>query len=364
MRRTKRNLPKNLSESSHKNNFFVEISILLLIFLIFNFSSCTNQKIESEAEYTLRAPAQESLEFNETWSFVLQGREEEYKPEMPVTDLCYYYTDINCYGELIDIPNRAKLTVNEGTRVHFGMCCQSTSLTHFVISPEYGLRDRIIKEIVKAAKAFDGIQLDFEYVPRRDKKKYLDFIQKVREEINAQNKEGDKNQMLSVCLPGRYKDAESDFFTYKEIAKLCDRVFIMAYDEHWATSQPGPVASTEWSKKVVDFALTQIPQEKLIMGMPFYGRTWNDKSTAKAWYFTSLQQNMIENGVKDVYYENDIPMFKYKTEIEVTGYFNDNYSVLNLCDIYQKAGIDKVGFWRIGFESEDFWNYIKIRKED
>ena len=335
-------------------------TILLLIFLIFNFSSCTNQKIQSEARFNLRPPAKDSLEFGETWSFVLQWHENEYNPQMPVTDLCYYYTDINCYGELIDIPNRAKLTVNEDTRVHFGMCCQSTSLTHFVISPEYGLRDRIIKEIVEAAKAFDGIQLDFEYVPKRDRKKYLDFIKKMREEMDAKN----KGQMLSVCLPGRYKDSENDFFTYKEIAKLCDRVFIMAYDEHWATSKPGPIASTEWSKKVVDFALTQIPQEKLIMGMPLYGRTWNDKNTAKAWYYNSLEKNLIENNVTEIIYENDIPMFKYKTEIEVTGYFNDNYSVLNLCDIYQNAGVDKVGFWRIGFESEDFWNYIKIRKED
>ena len=338
--------------------------IILLVILCVCFYSCANQKIESEPKYELRTPAQESVEFNETWGFVLQNREYEYNPQMPVTDLCYYYTDINCYGDLIDIPDRKKLTVNEGTRIHFGMCCQSTSLTHFVICPEYGLRDRIIKEIVEAAKDFDGIQLDFEYVPRRDKKQYLDFVQKMREEMDAQNKDKNKRQLLSVCVPGRYKVSDSDFFSYKDLGQVCDRVFIMVYDEHWATSEPGPIASTDWSKKVVDFAVTQIPLEKLVMGMPLYGRTWNDKNTAKAWYFSSLQQNLIENDVTDVYYENDIPMFKYKTEVEVTGYFNDNYSVLNLCDIYQNAGIDKVGFWRIGFESPDFWDYIKIRNEE
>jgi len=336
-----------------------KLSILGLLLISFSLCNCSSKKTSDHQKYTLKAPPQEALEFNETWSFVLQWHEDEYNAEMPISDLCYYYTDINCYGELIDIPDRSKLKVKEGTRVHFGMCCQSTSLTHFVICPEYGLRDKIVKAIVKAAKDFDGIQLDFEYVPRRDKKQYLDFVKAIRAEQNIQS----KGQMLSVCVPGRYKISDYDIYPYKELSELCDRIFVMAYDEHWATSEPGPVASTEWSEKVADFAISQVPAEKLIMGMPLYGRTWNDKSTAKAWYYSTLQKNLIENDVKEIFYEDDIPMFKYKTEVEVTGYFNDNYSVLNLCDMYQNAGVSKVGFWRIGFESEDFWNYIKVQEK-
>ena len=71
---------------------------------------------------------------------------------------------------------------------------------------------------------------------------------------------------------------------------------------------------------------------------------------------------MRENNVDKVTYENDIPTFTYTTEVTVTGYFNDNYSVLNLCRLYEKAGIQKVGFWRIGQEDPTFWEWFKIKK--
>lgn len=320
--------------------------------------SCVSNKKEEPKTYSLREVEGEPVPFHETWSFVIQWHENEYSLDFPITDLCYYYCDINCYGELIDVPKRSKLKTNPGTRVHFGMCCQSTSLTHFVISPEFGIREKIINDIVKAAKDFDGIQLDFEYVPRRDRALYLDFVKLVRQTMTKQN----PNQILSVCVPGRLKISASDLYPYKELSEICDRVFVMAYDEHWATSEPGPIASTEWSANVADFAITQIPQEKLIMGIPLYGRTWTDKSTSKAWYFGKLKDNMTENGVAEVSYENEIPTFTYKTEVQVTGYFNDNYSLVNLCRLYKDKNVANIGFWRIGFEDPDFWNWIEIEK--
>lgn len=327
-------------------------TILLSSFLLV---SCASKKTPVQ-KFTLREPEGNPVAAKEVWSYVLQGREDEYKPEYPITDVCYFFADLNCYAEMIDIPVRSKLTVAEGTRVHFGMCCESTSLTHFVISPEFGVRDKVIKDIVDAASDFDGLQLDFEYVPQRDKETYLEFVKEVRKELDSRG----KNQMLSVCVPGRYKISERDSFSYKDLSEVSDRIFVMAYDEHWATSEPGPIASTEWCQKVVDFAVSQIPQEKLIMGVPLYGRTWNNKSTAKAWYFDGVKRIMIENGVSEVNYENNIPMFTYKTQIEVTGYFNDNYAVVNLCNLYKNTGVENLGFWRVGFESENFWDWIQL----
>ena len=111
---------------------------------------------------------------------------------------------------MIDVPKRSKLKTNPETRVHFGMCCQNTSLTHFVISPQFGMREKIINDIITAAKDFDGIQLDFEYVPRRDRELYLEFVKLVRQKMKKQN----PNQILSVCVPARIKISASDLYPY------------------------------------------------------------------------------------------------------------------------------------------------------
>ncbi len=49
----------------------------------------------------------------------------------------------------------------------------------------------------------------------------------------------------------------------------------MAYDYHWATSPPGPVAPIGWVRAVLRYAKTQIPASKIILGMPLYGYDWS-----------------------------------------------------------------------------------------
>ena len=136
----------------------------------------------------------------------------------------------------------------------------------------------------------------------------------------------------------------------------------MSYDEHWSTSKPGAIASVDWSRKICEFAQSQIPPEKLIMGGPFYGRSWSDKNPAGAWYFKSVQKILQENQIKKIEYEDDIPTFEQTKEVKVKTYFNDAYSAHKLCQLYQTAGVQKVGFWRIGHEDPAFWDWIKVEE--
>ena len=171
-----------------------------------------------------------------------------------------------------------------------------------------------------------------------------------------------KAKWFSICVPARFKLLTEDIYPYAEIANYCDRVFVMAYDEHWSGSKPGAVANVAWCRRVAEYAKKTIPERKLIMGLPFYGRTWASETTAGAWYFSGANRIMTEHGVEDVIYEDEIPIFKYTAQVEVTGYFNDISSVLALGRTYQEMGIQKMGWWRIGMEDPDFWKWVKINK--
>ena len=173
-----------------------------------------------------------------------------------------------------------------------------------------------------------------------------------------------KKKWFTVCVPARFKLLSEDIYPYQEISQYADRVFVMAYDEHWSSSKPGAIANIEWSKKVAEYAKSAIPERKLIMGMPFYGRTWSNKTTAGAWYFSGIDRILTENRVENIEYEDDIPKFTYTTEVQITGYFNDISSVLALARAYQEMDIKKIGFWRLGMEPPDFWNWIEIQKKD
>lgn len=303
--------------------------------------------------YTLRQPEGKPIELKESWGYVMQSRLDEYDNSIPLTDVCFFAAEINSYGELSSVPNRSKINVGKA-RCHLVVICESKSLSHFILNPAYPERKQLMRDIVKAAAPYDGVQIDFELVPARDRKHFITFLADLRYML--------KDKWFTVCVPARFRLLSEDIYPYAEIAKYSDRVFVMAYDEHWSTSKPGPIASIDWCQKVMEYAQKSIPERKLIMGIPFYGRTWGSETTSSAWYFSGANRIMTEHKVTDVTYENDIPTFKYNTNVEVTGYFNDAYSCVQLCRLYENAGIKKMGFWRIGQEDPEFWKWVIINK--
>jgi len=305
-------------------------------------------------KYTFRQPEGQPVQLRESWGYVSQIYPEEYDSSMPLTDVCLFSAEVNCYGELVSVPNRSKIKTGNA-RCHLVITCESKSLSHFILQPKTETRKNLLKQIVKAAQPYDGVQIDFEYVPVRDRKNFILFLADLRYMLG-------KAKWFTVCVPARFKLLSEDVYPYTEIARYCDRVFIMAYDEHWSTSKPGPVASVEWCRKVMDYAIKSIPHKKLIMGIPFYGRTWGDEKTDKAWYFSSIDKKLTEERVEEIVYDEDIPTFKYTKEIEVTGFMNDAYSAVQLARMYEEAGIHKMGYWRIGMEDPNFWNWVKINK--
>ncbi len=294
------------------------------------------------------------LEFNEIWGYVMTSREKYFSKDMPITDLCYFSADVNSYGELSSIPNPKQFAGFKG-RIHLVVTCTGRALTHFSMTPGTKEYKGILDAIESASKKYDGIQIDYENIGARDAGNFLTYLKDIRKRIGP-------NKILSVALPARTRAISDDIFNYKKIEPLVDRILIMAYDEHWSGSKPGPVASMDWCKKVAGYAKTVIPQEKLIMGLPFYGRSWEDYCYSDAWIYTSMNRIMKENDAHRIERDNGVAHVSFDAKTHVEAYFDDAYSLVERSKMYQSAGIQKIGFWRIGQEDSDIWNYLKIKK--
>jgi spore germination protein YaaH len=66
----------------------------------------------------------------------------------------------------------------------------------------------------------------------------------------------------------------NSLYNLSEIAKFADLVFLMAYDEHWANSAPGPIASRDWFTRGIERAIREIPRDKLVVALGNYGYDW------------------------------------------------------------------------------------------
>ena len=290
------------------------------------------------------------LRFREIWGYVLDGREADLAKARPVSDVGYFGAGVNAFGQLTGVPDRNKLR-GYAARAHLVVALLSNqSLTHFTLHPRYGVRDRLLAEIVAASVPYDGVQLDYESIHRDDMDAFIDFLIALREAI--------PQKVLSIALPARVS-ASHDWFGYARIAGIVDRIIVMAYDEHWSGSGPGPIASMDWGERVARYATSQIPAEKLVMGAPFYGRSWASENPAKAHIHSTIERIRAEAGVGEVQRKDGIPWFTRDVTVRVTTWYEDAQSNTLRLFRYQSAGVRNIAFWRVGQEDPEIWTKLE-----
>jgi hypothetical protein len=288
--------------------------------------------------------------FGEIWGYLIGGREGDLKPGYPLSDIGHFGAEIDAYGQLTGVPDRRRITGFAG-RVHLVVTCPGYGLSHFVLM-EGSPRRRLAADLAEAAKPYDGLQIDFENVPARDGGSFRSFLAGLRAEL------GDK--MLTVALPAREKTLANDRYDYAKIAPLVDRILVMAYDEHWSASEPGPVASMDWCRSVAAYSLQTLGREKLIMGIPFYGRAWGSPNPSGAYVASGIERIKRENKVAEISRENGVPAFTYEVPVTVRVFYEDDYSLSTRFELYRALGVQSVGFWRLGQENPAVWRLLRL----
>ncbi len=291
--------------------------------------------------------------FKEIWAYLMRGEEKELSGDEPITDVFLFGAGVNNEGRITEKIARPDIVLRDGAKpdVHLVIADLSNSaLMHFSLDPEYGVQPQLIDDICRLAGSFDGVQIDFEAVSGSDAAYFLDFLAKLRARLPAQ-------KMLSVAVPARTQPV-SDAYDYPRIASIADRIVVMAYDEHWSNSAPGPVASLPWCSKVVDYARSTVRPDKIVMGLPLYGRAWQDKKLAKALRFKNVQDIIAEKSATAAYASETGASFAYTESVVVTVFYDDDRSLEEKLRLYRARNIEAVSFWRIGLGSPALWDSV------
>lgn len=128
------------------------------------------------------------------------------------------------------------------------------------------------------AKGYDGIDIDYEVFAFGDGQSNWNSIRPnwisfVRELGNALH---DHGKVLAVTVPPVWTSGASTLgytvYAQQEIAPYVDRLRLMVYD--YSSSSPGPMAPMTWVNSVIAWSDTRVPNSKLQLGVPAYGRHW------------------------------------------------------------------------------------------
>lgn len=205
---------------------------------------------------------------------------------------------------------------------------------------------------VMVKKGYAGINVDFEYILAEEKDKFTGFVRKLTEVMNV------FGYKVSVALPPKTsRDQQGLLYQgvdYKALGGAANEVFIMAYEWGYTYGAPMAVAPAYMVRRVLEYALTEIPPEKIILGMPNYGYDWPlpyERGTTKARTMGNIEavQLAIQYGVPIQFDSQALsPYFQYwQYGILHEVWFEDARSVQAKMDLVQEYGLKGAGYWQL-----------------
>jgi spore germination protein len=135
-------------------------------------------------------------------------------------------------------------------------------------------------------RGFDGVDLDYEGFAFGDAHSTWDatrpnWVTFVSELAAAMH---DKGKLLSITIPPTWIDVGVlrgyPVYDPQAMGVYADRVRLMVYDWSFAGGPPGPISPMTWLNLVIAYNDPIIPNAKLQLGVPAYGRNWGRKANA------------------------------------------------------------------------------------
>ena len=232
-------------------------------------------------------------------------------------------------------------------------------ITHEALSNE-NTRKKVIDKTLELCKKYNmkGINIDFEHTKIEDRDNITAFVNEFRE------KAGDDFIITVDVTPQISSDVTKEPYDRKALAEVSDYIVVMAYDQHWGSSdEAGSVAQYKWVEGSINVLFRNVPNRKMILGVPLYTRLWkesNGKVTSKTISMNEVVSIIASKGLNPIwdkdsqqnYVEYEENGSTYKIWIEDANSLEKKVSLVNK---YNLAG---VGSWRLGFETQNIWDVI------
>lgn len=279
-----------------------------------------------------------------------------------------FFSFANEEGDIINIADKGyvKWAHNNGYQV-WGLLTDNfdEKISHGVLYSTEN-REHVIKQLLAYVALYnlDGINIDFESVPKKDGEYFIQFLRELAPLLKEQG------AVLSVdtFIPKPW----TLHYNRKEIGKIADYIIVMGYDEHYSGSQKaGSVASISWSEEAIKGTLNEgVTKEKIILGIPFYTRVWTEKIEdgkvnlySKSFGMNGAYNFVINEGGDFIWDEDSGQHYAEinKGDIVYKVWLEDEISLekrLSLVLAYDIAG---VGAWKRGLEKDEVWKILKYK---
>lgn len=225
------------------------------------------------------------------------------------------------------------------------------------------LPDNIIAEAKRIGNISD-IHFDFERIARDQREAYNNFLRRAVERMHAEG-----YTVSTALAPKTRADQPGEWFMghdYKAHGEIVDFVMLMTYEWGYSLGPPMAVSPLPQVEQVVQYALTEIPANKILLGQNLYGYDWTLPFVQGGDYAEAISpQRAIEvakryNAAIQFDYTAQAPYFNYYDEQGRSHivWFEDARSIQAKFDLVKRLNLRGVGYWKLGLPFPQNWQLI------
>jgi spore germination protein YaaH len=301
-----------------------------------------------------------------------------------LSDFCYFdyavspTTGNNTNGSFAWATSAAvTAAINNSVNVHFCATLFSSHSTFWASSTAQQTFITNAINLLNSRPGSNGINIDFEGMGASDKTPFTTFMTNLCNQVHAAN----PNYKVTMAL---YAVDWSTSFDIPTLNNLVDNFIIMGYDYYYSgSSTAGPEAplynfQTSYNytlAKSITYYLKQgASKNKLLLGLPWYGREWETAGQAapssttggftSSRTYTYVKNNSATYSTANYHWDSNCfnPYYSY----QVSGawrqcWIDDEYSYGRKFDLVNQRGLGGIGIWALGYDDgySDLWNLIQ-----
>lgn len=202
-------------------------------------------------------------------------------------------------------------------------------------------------------KGYTGLDVDFEFLPGSYAEAYADFIARLRQQLNPMGL-----TVIVALAPKTYAEQPGLLYEshdYAALGQSANAVLLMTYEWGYTYGPPLAVAPLPQVRQVLQYALTEIPADKIFLGVPTYGYDWTlpyQQGISRATSLSPQQAIALARayGAEIQYDETaQAPYFRYTAfdgrEHEV--WFEDARSAQAKLNLAVDSQLQGIGLWNL-----------------
>jgi len=216
--------------------------------------------------------------------------------------------------------------------------------------------DRLLSSLLDLATkhGYAGFMFDLENLSPKAVQAYPAFLKHAHDVLAGHG--------LEVWVTAPFDD---DSYPFKKMEDATDTLVLMAYDQHWSTGKPGPIAGQDWFETNLEQRMSKLDPEKIIMAYGSYGYDWRTKDPS--------EDGADRDGFHDVMKlardaqatirmdDNALnPTFGYADQNGAPHvvWFLDGATLFDQIKVVDPWRVRGYALWRLGSEDPDVWSLL------